>query len=242
MAGGSLGIYQAAGAEVLACAGLRLSPDNCKATDWGTVILKTWVFDWQTSLFQFVYNIDTHDLSFCLSVCLSVGLSINLSMIIYAQYIWLCWPSDWRMSQLHSNMALIEKLAISHISSSKIHDLPFDRQDRVWASCCKTLQILAERCCHQSSVEPTFAEIVNLKEISSGVNWSKAMATLPIFWEVSHSLPDLGAPFRGLPEAAVSRHAWEDVDAWEFCIPEHHTLLERKDPIILFEYDKGVVQ
>lgn len=31
MAGGSLGIHQAARAEVFACAGLRLSPDNCKA-------------------------------------------------------------------------------------------------------------------------------------------------------------------------------------------------------------------
>ena len=31
MAGGSLGIHQAARAEVFACAGLRLSPDNRKA-------------------------------------------------------------------------------------------------------------------------------------------------------------------------------------------------------------------
>ena len=37
MAGGSLGVYQAARAEVFACVGLRLSPNNCKATDWAVI-------------------------------------------------------------------------------------------------------------------------------------------------------------------------------------------------------------
>lgn len=159
-------------------------------------------------------------ISLFLLVCLSIYQSI------YAHYMWLCWPSDWRMSECpgfiqtwHWSRSWPFRTSVAPpFCLLGIHDLPFDREDRVWASCCKMLQILAERCCHQSSVEPTFAEIVNLKEISSGVNWSKAMATLPIFWEVSHSLPDLGAPLRGLPEAAVPRHAWEDVDAWEFCM------------------------
>ena len=81
-------------------------------------------------------------ISLFLLVCLSIYQSI------YAHYMWLCWPSDWRMSRLHSNMALIEKLAISHISSSSFL-FAWDPRSPFWSwrqSVSKLLQDVANPC------------------------------------------------------------------------------------------------
>ena len=81
-------------------------------------------------------------ISLFLLICLSIYQSI------YAYYMWLCWPSDWRMSRLHSNMALIEKLAISHISSSSFL-FAWDPRSPFWSrrqSVSKLLQDVANPC------------------------------------------------------------------------------------------------